>query len=101
VSDHIFLAATMLICLHTEAICIMSDILQGMRREVSGQEVALTFAFVVAIFLYLFTAADMYFTAKYFHFQLESATTLVAVFLLFQLPVLTWLARKRVLVAVK
>jgi len=101
VSDHIFLAATMLICLHTEAICLMSDMLRGLRGDLTWQEVALTFTFVVTIFLYLFTAADMFFTAKYFHFQLESATTLVAVFLLFQLPVLTWLARKRVMVAIK
>eukprot|EP00775_Hariotina_reticulata_P004668 gene4668-4921_t len=88
VSDHIFLAATMLICLHAELLCLASDMLRtvkdsfaaaavpGSRRlqqvQVSGRELALTALFVVATFLYLFTAADMYYTAKYFHFPLVS-----------------------------
>lgn len=86
----------MLICLHTELLCLASDMLrtvkasfaaaaaaaansrQGQQRQqqqqvqVSGRELALTALFVVATFLYLFTAADMYYTAKYFHFPLVS-----------------------------
>lgn len=85
VSDHIFLAATMLICLHTEVVCLMSDMLRQERRltqppgrvqqesSLPLSEVALTLLLVLALFLYLFTAADMYFTAKYFHFPLVSA----------------------------
>jgi hypothetical protein len=42
---------------------------------VSWREAALTLLFVVALFLYLFTAADMYYTAKYFHFPLVSSSS--------------------------
>lgn len=84
VSDHIFLAATMLICLHTEIICIMSDILRAVRplqpsspRQNNPvlampmwREVLLVGLFVVALFLYLFTVADMYYTARYYHFPM-------------------------------
>jgi hypothetical protein len=82
VSDHIFLAATMLISLHAELLCLMSDMLRTIRGSdsssdaVSWREGALTLLFVVALFLYLFTAADMYYTAKYFHFPLVSAVQL-------------------------
>jgi hypothetical protein len=82
VSDHIFLAATMLSSLHAELVCLMSDMLRTIRSSdssgssddaVSWREGALMLLFVVALFLYLFTAADMYYTAKYFHFPLVSA----------------------------
>jgi hypothetical protein len=77
VSDHIFLAATMLISLHAELVSLMSDMLRAIRSSsgdaVSWREAALTLLFVVALFLYLFTAADMYYTAKYFHFPLVSS----------------------------
>lgn len=86
VSDHIFLAATMLISLHTEVVCLMSDLLRvehaladepgGNRQQQQDSlplsEVFLTLLLVLALFLYLFTAADMYFTAKYYHFPLVS-----------------------------
>jgi hypothetical protein len=86
----------MMICLHTELLCLASDMLRtvkasfmaaataaaapGSRQRqqqqqqvpVSGRELALTALFVAATFLYLFTAADMYYTAKYFHFPLVS-----------------------------
>lgn len=85
-SDHIFLAATMLISLHTEVVCLMSDLLRvehALAHESGGNkqqqqdslplsEVFLTLLLVLALFLYLFTAADMYFTAKYYHFPLVS-----------------------------
>lgn len=45
---------------------------QQQQVPVSGRELALTALFVAATFLYLFTAADMYYTAKYFHFPLVS-----------------------------
>lgn len=87
VSDHIFLAATMLICLHAEVVCLMSDMAREEQQwqdastsgrmatqqpadSVSLLSVVLTGLFVVALFLYLFTAADMHYTAKYYHFQL-------------------------------
>ncbi|KAF6255374.1 hypothetical protein COO60DRAFT_1702850 [Scenedesmus sp. NREL 46B-D3] len=101
VSDHIFLAATMLISLHTELLCLMSDMLRAIRsrdssnKAVLWHEVALALLFVVALSLYLFTAADMYYTAKYFHFPLESFSTTVLVFIMFQLPVVLWLVRQR------
>ncbi|WIA12665.1 hypothetical protein OEZ85_006311 [Tetradesmus obliquus] len=102
VSDHIFLAATMLICLHAELVCLMSDMLRTIRSgsggssdAVSWREGALTLLFVAALFLYLFTAADMYYTAKYFHFPLETFFTTVLVFIMFQLPVVLWLTRQR------
>lgn len=80
-SDHIFLAATMLISLHTEVVCLMSDLLRQ-EYKLAGQpgkesslpvfEVLLALLLILALFLYLFTAADMYFTAKYYHFPLVS-----------------------------
>lgn len=83
VSDHIFLAATMLISLHTEVVCLMSDLLRvedtladqpgnsnSGPASLSVSEVLLALLLVLALFLYLFTAADMYFTAKYYHFPL-------------------------------
>jgi hypothetical protein len=84
VSDHIFLAATMLISLHTEVVCLMSDLLRVEYRMADGgaqdgqdswalSEVFLALLLVLALFLYLFTAADMYFTAKYYHFPLVSS----------------------------
>jgi hypothetical protein len=82
VSDHIFLAATMLISLHTEVVCLMADLLRVEHRiadqpaqqqdSLTLSEVLLTLLLVLALFLYLFTAADMYFTAKYYHFPLVS-----------------------------
>lgn len=82
-SDHIFLAATMLISLHTEVVCLMSDLLRVEYRLADGSqdkqdswalsEVLLALLLVLALFLYLFTAADMYFTAKYYHFPLVSS----------------------------
>lgn len=79
VSDHTFLAATMLISLHAEMICLMSDMMRAIKGAgqagpgaVAWREVVLTLLFVVALFLYLFTAADMYYTAKYFHFPMVS-----------------------------
>lgn len=91
----------MLICLHTEVVCLLSDMLRTISCEeaeeeaqqaaaaaqADGQEqqgqrllgvgvsytsIALTLLFVLALFLYLFTAADMYYTAKYYHFPLVS-----------------------------
>jgi hypothetical protein len=84
VSDHIFLAATMLISLHTEVVCLMSDLLRVEEKladqpgsndglsSLSLSEVLLCLLLVLALFLYLFTAADMYFTAKHYHFPLVS-----------------------------
>lgn len=115
VSDHIFLAATMLISLHTEVVCLMSDLLRvehtladaptagGNKQQQDNSlplsEVFLTLLLVLALFLYLFTAADMYFTAKYYHFPLESITTTVLVFIMFQCPMLVWMIRRRQRVA--
>ncbi|KAF8067178.1 PNPLA1 [Scenedesmus sp. PABB004] len=103
VSDHIFLAATMLICLHAEVICLLSDLAAAARRRAAApgaggrglHEAALVALLLASLFLYLFTAADMYFTAKYFHFPLESFSTAVIVFVLFQLPMLTWITWQR------
>lgn len=81
VSDHIFLAATMLICLHTEIVCLMSDTMRAQERfmdrekkseKISPSQVALGVLLAMAVLLYLFTAADMYYTAKYYHFPLVS-----------------------------
>lgn len=95
VSDHMFLAATMLICLQAEFMFLLSDIIRTMKAEISVREVGLTLTFIIALFLYLFTAADMFYTAKYYHHPFETFTTTVIVFLLFQLPVLRWLALSR------
>jgi hypothetical protein len=114
VSDHIFLAATMLICLHTELLCLLSDMGRassqaaagagagagaGAQQQRSGRgdgttrsnggggcsgglrsaawalaqpSALLTGLFMLAVVLYLCTAADMYYTAKYYHFPLVS-----------------------------
>lgn len=95
VSDHIFLAATMLICLHTEIVCLMSDIIRAVQQSrapsnsraaaaagapgagIPGLDILLTLLFVVALFLYLFTAADMYYTARYYHFPMVSGQNVV------------------------
>eukprot|EP00879_Flechtneria_rotunda_P003253 GHRR01003477.1.p1 GENE.GHRR01003477.1~~GHRR01003477.1.p1 ORF type:complete len:322 (+),score=96.24 GHRR01003477.1:1150-2115(+) len=104
-SDHIFLAVAMLASLHAEIICILSDISRCVKTaaaprglasdQVSWRELALTALFMVALFLYLFTAADMFYTAKYYHFPLESFLTTVVAFFMFQLPMVWWLTRMR------
>ncbi len=98
-SDHIFLSATMLVCLHVEMLCVLSDLLRLPIADdgslPSLAELGLNSVFVTALFLYLLTALDMFFTARYYHDPLESALTLVSVFFLFQLPTLRWLASKR------
>jgi len=48
-----------------------------------------------AVMLYVCTAADMFYTAKYYHTPAETLSTVVVVFLLFQLPVLAWVQVKR------
>ncbi|GBF93091.1 hypothetical protein Rsub_05702 [Raphidocelis subcapitata] len=91
VSDHLFLGGTIMVCLQSEAVCLVSDALRGLEARVTAREAGLTATFVAALFLYLCTAADMYFTARFYHYPLESFATTIAVFLLFQAPVIRWL----------
>jgi hypothetical protein len=145
VSDHLFLAASMLACLQAEAACALSDLRRasGARRRALRQsqqqqqqqqnkgrpqqkqqgngegpadasapsspppsppsplalfarEGALALVLLAAALLYALTAADMYFTARYYHVPKETLITAAAVFLLFQAPVLAWLSARRV-----
>ncbi|KAI8464008.1 MAG: hypothetical protein J3K34DRAFT_493343, partial [Monoraphidium minutum] len=98
VSDHLFLGAAILTCLHSEAICLLSDARRAAAASggrVSGREVGLSVAMVGALVLAGLTAADMYYTAKHFHHPVESLATAVAAFALFQAPVMLWLSRCR------
>jgi hypothetical protein len=62
---------------------------------VSFRELALTGLFVVTCFLYLFVVGDMFYTARYYHFPLESGATVLLGLVAFQGPVLAWLVRRR------
>jgi hypothetical protein len=65
VSDHIFLGATMATCLHAELVCVLVDVVRSLHPEhVSVRELLLTLVWLMALFLYLCTCADMFFTAK-------------------------------------
>lgn len=57
----------MLICLHVEVVCLLSDVMRHSQPRVTLREVGLTLSFVAALCLVVFTSVDMFFTAKYFH----------------------------------
>lgn len=94
VSDHVFLGATILVSLHVELVCVLSDAVRLWRRRHYGRQALLQVAMLAGLMLYLATAVDMYFTAKYYHTPAETVSTVVVVFLLFQLPVLAWVDLK-------
>lgn len=91
-SDHIFLAASILASFQSELVLCLSDVY---KTEIIGPTPVRGFfvvvAFVVNMFLYVFVAADMYFTARFFHHVSESVFAVVAGFCLFQAPILIWL----------
>jgi hypothetical protein len=126
VSDHLFLAASMLACLQAEAACALSDWRRARRgggdaaaaaaaggggegsdgnsssnggskaASAVARQVALALVLLAAVVLYALTAADMYFTARYYHVPRETLLTALAVFAVFQAPVLGWLVARRV-----
>lgn len=56
--------------LQSEGACLLSDAIRHLERRVTGREAALTAALLAGLGLYLCTAVDMYFTARYFHYPL-------------------------------
>lgn len=69
-SDHLFLGGTILASLQSEGACLLSDVTRHLAPRVTPREVALSGTFLAALGLYLCTAVDMYFTARYFHYPL-------------------------------
>lgn len=97
VSDHLMLAGTILVCLHVELVCVLSDMLRTLSSPAvaAARQVAMSAVLLGTAALYLCTAADMYYTAKHFHTPGETLMTVFVVFLLIQLPVLRWVDVKR------
>lgn len=91
-SDHIFLGGMIVACLQSECILVLSDLYRaassGAPDAVSVRELGLAGTFVIAAVMYIFTAADMFYTTRYYHHPWDSFYTAVLVLLVFQLPLL-------------
>lgn len=93
-SDHLLLAASMVSCLQSEMLLALSDMYKmELLRDAFLRQAAVAASLVLAALTALTVAADMYFTARWFHSPGESLASLVAGTLLFHVPVGMWLVR--------
>jgi hypothetical protein len=92
ISDHIYLAASVVGCLQLELVCIVNDTVRWVREN--GEDILVTLVgctgMVGAALCILLTSVDMFYTAKYYHHQQESLQALFLGMVTFQGPVL-WL----------
>lgn len=92
-SDHVFLAASVTASLQAEAVLAWQDFqaqIEGPVRQ-TLQRVAGMLPIVASAGLFLLVSGDACITARYYHHPPETVVAVMLGFLLFHLPVISWL----------
>lgn len=101
-SDHIVLGASMVAILQVESIFLQQayftnpDMFQrvaktgGKDKWSIWRSIGLVSSGALLVALFIATSGDMFFTAHYFHPQVQSGVALVVGFVMFQFPAVLW-----------